>query len=107
GSAGDGTVLLAELLKQKAKGFVVVLYAPAAVARAKAVGIGGVLETSVGGAVDRLHGDPVKVRGTVRLLHDGRWIETEARHGGKRDDDQGETAVLDLGDGNTLVLNSL
>jgi microcystin degradation protein MlrC len=43
----------------------------------------------------------------VRLLHDGRWVETEARHGGKRHNDQGRTAVLDLGDGNTLVLNSL
>ena len=31
GSAGDGTVLLAELLRQKAKGFVVALYAPEAV----------------------------------------------------------------------------
>ena len=28
GSAGDGTVLLAELLRQQAKGFVVVLHAP-------------------------------------------------------------------------------
>src|SRR5262245_8373481 len=35
GSAGDGTVLLAEMLWQKAKGFVVVLHAPAAVEAAK------------------------------------------------------------------------
>ena len=35
GSAGDGTVLLAELLRQQATGFVVVLHAPAAVAAAK------------------------------------------------------------------------
>ncbi|HEY2910369.1 MAG TPA: M81 family metallopeptidase [Gemmataceae bacterium] len=107
GSAGDGTVLLAELLKQKAKGFVVVLYSPEAVKKAKAVGIGGTLEAAVGGAIDRMHGEPVKVRGTVRLLHDGHWIETEARHGGKRQNNQGHTAVLDLGDGNALVVNSL
>ena len=107
GSAGDGTVILAELIKQKASGFIVALYAPEAVKQAKAVGVGGVMEAAVGGAVDRMHGEPVKVRGAVRLLHDGHWIETEARHGGKRQNDQGHTAVLDLGDGNTLVLNSL
>jgi microcystin degradation protein MlrC len=107
GSAGDGTVLLAELLRQQAKGFVVVLHAPAAVAQAKNAGIGGVFEGSVGGAVDTLHGPPVHVRGMVRTLHDGKWIEGEARHGGRRQNDQGHTAVLDLGEGNTLVLNSL
>src|SRR5262249_47317923 len=54
GSAGDGTVLLAELLKQKATGFVVVIHSPTGVARAKAVGIGGTVEITVGGTVDRL-----------------------------------------------------
>lgn len=107
GSAGDGTVLLAELLKQKAKGFIVVLHSPGAVNLAKAAGIGGVLDTTVGGAVDKLHGDPVHIRGSVRALHDGKWLETEARHGGKRQNDQGLTAVIDLADDNTLVLNSL
>ena len=107
GSAGDSTVLLAELLRQNATGFVVALYAPHAVVQAKAAGIGGTFEAEVGGAVDRMHGDPVKVRGTVRMLHDGQWVETEARHGGKRQNAQGHTAVLDLGEGNTLILNSL
>jgi microcystin degradation protein MlrC len=54
-----------------------------------------------------MHGEPVAVRGTVRSLHDGRWVEPEARHGGRRHNDQGHTAVIDLGDGNTLVLNTL
>jgi microcystin degradation protein MlrC len=107
GSAGDGTVLLAELLRQKAKGFVVALHAPAAVEAAKAAGIGRAFEATVGGAVDKLHGNPVQVRGVVRSLHDGKWIEGEARHGGRRENDQGHTAVIDLGDSNTLVLNSL
>jgi microcystin degradation protein MlrC len=107
GSPGDGTVLLAELLRQRAKGFIVVLCAPQAVIDAKAVGIGGTLETTVGGGVALMHGDPVKVRGMVKSIHIGKWIEPEARHGGRRENDQGQTAVLDLGDGNTLVLNSL
>jgi microcystin degradation protein MlrC len=107
GSAGDGTVLLAELLRQKSKGFVVVLHAPGAVVAAKHAGIGGVFEGIVGGVVDHLHGAPVHIRGIVRTLHDGQWLEAEARHGGRRQNDQGHTAVIDLGDGNTLVLNSL
>ena len=93
GSAGDGTVLLAELLRQQATGFVVVLYAPKAVELAQAAGAGGTFEAAVGGAVDRLHGEPVHVRGVVKSLHDGKWVETEARHGGRRDNDQGPTAV--------------
>lgn len=107
GSAGDGTVILDELLKQHAKGFVVALHAPHAVAAAKAAGIGATIEVTVGGKVDRLHGEPIPVRGTVKSLHVGRWVEREARHGGRRQNDQGHTAVLDLGDGNTLVVNSL
>ncbi|MCI0702020.1 MAG: M81 family metallopeptidase [Planctomycetia bacterium] len=106
GSAGDGTVLLAELLKQKAKGFIVVLHSPAAVEAAKVVGISSTLETTVGGSVDKLHGEPVHVRGVVKSLHDGKWVEPEARHGGRRQNDQGHTAVLDLGDNNLLVLNT-
>jgi len=73
---------------------------------AKQVGVGGTFEGMVGGAVDKLHGDPVAVRGTVRSLHDGKWVESEARHGGRRLNDQGHTAVIDLHDGNILVLNS-
>src|SRR6185295_5294384 len=74
---------------------------------AQIVGLGGKFEATVGGAVDKLHGDPVKVRGVVKSLHDGKWVETEARHGGRRENDQGPTAVIDLGNGNTLVLDSL
>ncbi len=106
GSAGDGTVLLMELLKQHAHGFVVAIFAPEAVAAAKVAGIGHPLEVTVGGSSGTLHGPPVKIRGVVRELHDGKWTESEARHGGRRQNDQGHTAVLDLADGNLVVLNS-
>jgi microcystin degradation protein MlrC len=107
GSAGDGTVLLAELLKQQANGAVVTLFAPSAVAECQRLGVGGRFVGSVGGQVDRLHGDPVEVTGTVTGLFDGKWVETEARHGGRRHNDQGATAVVALDRGVTLVLNSL
>jgi microcystin degradation protein MlrC len=107
GSAGDGTVLLAELLRQGATSAVVVLYSPDGVAAARQAGVGGMVERPLGGAVDRMHGDPVPVRGVVRSLHEGKWIETEARHGGRRENDQGPTAVLELPGPNLLVVDSL
>lgn len=104
GSAGDGTVLLAEMLKQKVDSGVVVLFAPDAVRECEP---GSRFARRVGGAVDRLHGDPVDVSGTVTGLFDGTWVEAEARHGGRRHNDQGPTAVVRLDGGITLVLNSL
>ncbi len=107
GSAGDGTVLLAELLRQGASGAVVVLCDPDAAQAAFQTGAGGQFEQEVGGRVDRLHGDPIPVRGVVRSLHDGIWIEDQPRHGGRRLNDQGPTAVIEIEGPNLLVLNSL
>jgi microcystin degradation protein MlrC len=107
GSAGDGTVLLHEILRLGAAGAVVVLFDPKAVAEATRVGHGGTFDRAVGGRVDRMHGDPVPICGVVRSLHDGKWEEDQPRHGGRRFNDMGATAVVDLEGGNTLVLNSL
>ena len=107
GSAGDGTVLLAEILSRRTSGVIVVLYAPEAVKAAKNLGVGGFFTGRVGGKLDKLHGEPVRVSGTIRFFHDGRWVETEARHGGRRHNDQGSTVVLTIDGPNTLVLNSL
>lgn len=109
GSAGDGTVLLAELLRQGAAGAVVVLCDPEGVRAARQAGPGGRFEQLVGGRVDRLHGEPVMVRGVVASLHDGSWVEDQPRHGGRRFNDQGPTAVIatDGPNPNTVVLNSL
>ena len=97
GSAGDGTVLLAELVKQGASAFAVAIYDPDAVAEAFRVGAGGSFDAEIGGKSDSLHGDPVRVRGRVKLLYDGQYTETAARHGGMRYLDQGPTAVLRIG----------
>ena len=107
GSAGDGTVLLAELLRRGAGGAVVVLYDPESAREAFRAGWGGRFERAVGGRVDRSHGDPVPVCGMVRSLHDGCWIEDQPRHGGRRHNNQGPTAVVEVGGPNLLVLNSL
>jgi microcystin degradation protein MlrC len=107
GSAGDGTVILHELLRQGATESVVCLYAPEEVARCVAAGVANDVTLTVGGKVDRLHGDPVEVTGQVRLLHDGTYIEPEVRHGGKRVNHMGTTALVELPGRNLLVLNTL
>jgi microcystin degradation protein MlrC len=94
GSAGDSTFLLRELVDQKARGYVSAIYDPEAVQAAVRIGIGGNFDLDVGGKTDALHGDPVRIRGRVKMLYDGEYVETAARHGGRRYLDQGLTAVI-------------
>jgi microcystin degradation protein MlrC len=107
GSAGDGTTLLRELLRQGASESVVCLYAPEEVRLCTAVGIDSEVSLVVGGKVDRLHGSPVSVTGHVRLLHEGTYIEPEVRHGGRRVHHMGPTSLVELPGRNRLVLTSL
>lgn len=104
GTTGDGTVLLAELLRQNARDAVVVIADPAAAAMAIVVGPGGIFDGLVGGKVDTLHGDPVRLTGNVRLISDGRWIHEGPENAGVLVE-SGPTAVVQSG-GVTVVLTS-
>ncbi|MFN7935591.1 MAG: M81 family metallopeptidase [Bryobacteraceae bacterium] len=106
GSAGDSTFILDELVKQKATGWVVTIWDRAAVKAAVAAGIGGAFDMAVGGKTDNMHGKPVQVKGTVKSLHDGRYIETAVRHGGGRYHGQGLTAVIEV-EGSTMDVKNL
>ena len=94
GSTGDSTFILGELLKQGAKGYVSEMYDPEAVQKAVAAGIGGAFDSLVGGRIDNMHGNPVRIRGEVKLIYDGQYVERAVRHGGRRYLDQGLTAVI-------------
>jgi microcystin degradation protein MlrC len=107
GSAADGTVLLAEMLRQGATDGVVCLYAPDEVKQCAAAGLGAEVALTVGGKVDRRHGDPLALTGRVRLLHDGTYVELAVRHGGKRVNPMGPTALVEGPGRNLLVLTSL
>ncbi len=112
GSAGDSTFLLDELLRQKAQGWVVVIADPQAVKEAMRLGIGGSFQMAVGGKTDEFHGKPVEVRGVVKSLHLGKYIETEVRHGGGKYWDNGLSAVIAAEDStrdleNLLLLTTL
>jgi microcystin degradation protein MlrC len=106
GSAADGTVLLSEMLRQGATDGVVCLFAPQEVKQCAAAGIGHELQLEVGGKVDRLHGNPVRVTGRVRVLHNGDYIERAVRHGGRRVNHMGLTALVEIPGRNLLVLTS-
>lgn len=106
GSAGDSTFILDELVKQEAKGWVMTIADPDAVQLAAKLGIGGEFEFAVGGKRDNFHGEPVQIRGRVKLLNDGKYFEPEVRHGGAQNFDQGLTAVVEV-EGSTPDLPNL
>lgn len=96
GSAADSTFLLAELLRQNADGWAVTLADPTSVQACASAGIGATLTLQVGGKTDDMHGVPITVTGKVKCLHDGKFEERAARHGGVRWGDQGLSALLEL-----------
>lgn len=106
GTPGDSTFILDELIKQKAEGWVVVMADPEATKRAFEIGVGGTFDMPIGGKTDHMHGKPVRVRGRVRSLHEGRYIEPEVRHGGGRYWSMGLTAVI-LVEGSELDMPNL
>ena len=106
GTPGDSTFILEELIKQKAEGWVVVMADREAAKKAFAIGVGGTFEGEVGGKTDQMHGKPVRIRGRVRSLHEGRYVEPEVRHGGGRYWNMGHTAVIHV-EGSTLDLPNL
>jgi microcystin degradation protein MlrC len=79
GSPGDGTAILAALADAGWPDAALFIRDENAVAAAVAAGIGGTVETEVGGKLDTTAGRPVAVRGTVRLLFDGRFVSLERR----------------------------
>jgi microcystin degradation protein MlrC len=107
GGPGDSTLILAEVLGQGIPKACAVLYDPKAVAHCFQAGLQASVALEVGAKTDNLHGAPIPVRGNVRHLSEGRFEETEARHGGERFLDQGRTAVIETDDGHTIALNSL
>jgi microcystin degradation protein MlrC len=104
GTPGDGTAILAELLTQKARGAVVGNIAdPAAVQQAIAAGVGKQVTLTIGGKVDRFHGEPVSISGRVRVIHDGIYTASTKFNFGTFH--RGPTVVVDCG-GTEVILTS-
>ena len=96
GTPGDGTMLLSELLVQKAHDALVLICDPEAVAAAIRSGVRRNVRLLVGGKVDKFHGPPVEIQGTVQIISNGIYRNIGPMRDGVIDD-QGRTVVIDTG----------
>jgi microcystin degradation protein MlrC len=106
GSAGDGTVIAHEILRRGEVKAFLCLYDSESVSAASDVGVGKRIKLGMGGKVDNLHGSPIEAEVTVRSLHDGKFQETEVRHGGHTEFDMGPTAIVETDSGLTVSLTT-
>lgn len=94
GGPGDSAELLRFLLSNGVRNAALALIRdPDAVAACLAAGVGQTVELELGGKTDRLHGPPLPVRGSVRMLSDGRYVNRGPMHAGVTVD-LGRSAVL-------------
>lgn len=106
GSPGDGTWIAHELLKTGIGPAFVCIDDPAAVAAAEAIGVGKSGRFAIGGRTDDLHGAPLVGDFNVLQLADGKYSESEVRHGGFTEFDQGRTAILTTPAGLMIMVTS-
>jgi microcystin degradation protein MlrC len=99
GATGDSTAVLRELLAADLEGKAMVsVVDPEAVAVCVEAGLGATVALEVGGKIDRLHFQPVHVRGQVRTITDGHY-----RAWGHLDTTMGRAAVLQSGNISILI----
>jgi microcystin degradation protein MlrC len=94
GSPGDGTEILRELVRQGSKNVgVACIKDPEAVAKAIEAGVLGKFDMQIGGKTDEHHGKPLRVKGVVRTITDGRFVCKAGAVGVV--ENVGRTAVID------------
>jgi len=108
GSPGDSTFLLHQLESTGSAQHpaLVIIDDVQSVAVAKQTGVGQRAAFAIGGKADDQHGKTLDVEARVSGLHDGKFSESRARHGGIANFDQGETAVVETDRGVTVMLTS-
>jgi microcystin degradation protein MlrC len=106
GSPGDGTWLAWECHRRRIGPTLVVIHDPQAAQAAIAAGVGRRLVLQVGGRSDDRHGPPLTAEFEVRHVCDGKFTETEVRHGGFTECDQGPTAIVTADSGLSVMLTS-
>jgi microcystin degradation protein MlrC len=96
GGPGDGTVLLSELIRQKAKDALIgCIRDPEAVSKAVDAGLGKKITMRLGGKITNLVGEPLKITGYVKTISDGKFISTGPM-GNNLEINMGQTVVLDV-----------
>jgi microcystin degradation protein MlrC len=106
GAPCDGTILLRGLLERGVQNAALgALWDPQAVETCRIAGVGANVELLLGGKTDKLHGTPLEVKGRVKLLSDGRFINLGPMNTGA-ETRMGPTAVLDLGGVEVVVTSN-
>lgn len=96
GTAGDGTTILKGLLDANARSAAVAqIMDRDAVAACIEAGVGSEVTLNLGGKHDGLHGEPVEVKGKVRLIHEGSFILAGPMSAGTMSS-RGKTVVLEV-----------
>ena len=102
GASGDSNAILRALLAAGYQGTALIpIVDPGAVAAAFETGVGNLVRTTVGGALDKTRFTPLPIEGRVRLLSDG-WFHSETT---RELWQAGRTAVVQIG-GFTIILTS-
>ena len=102
GASGDSNAILRALLAAGYQGTALIpIVDPGAVAAAFETGVGNMVRTTVGGALDKTRFTPLPIEGRVRLLSDG-WFHSETT---RELWQAGRTAVVQVG-GFTIILTS-
>ena len=107
GGPADGTLLLHALESDRCEKSLTCLYDPESVQQVLRAGVGSRLLLHIGGKTDHLHGKPFLANVTIRSLHDGRFTESNVRHGGRTGYDMGPTAVVKTNLGTVIILTSI
>lgn len=106
GSPADGTILAHHLIEQQIPDSFVCLYDPVAVQTSEQAGVGQTIRVTMGGKTDALHGPPISCEVEILSFHDGKFTESQPRHGGATHFHQGRTAIVKTPSGLTVMLTS-
>lgn len=103
GTPGDGTFLLKEMLEKDIKNSCFgVINDPEVVQLAHEAGVGEYIECSIGAKIDNKHGRPLQIKGYVKSLTDGKFIQSSAMWKGMKRN-IGKTARLQIGNVDVIV----
>ena len=106
GSSADSTHILKVAIEMEIEGYLQSLYDPESVEACVTAGTGAEISLEVGGKTDDMHGESIRVIGTVGVIDDGPYEETRPTHGGNRFYDDGRRVIFNTVDGMTILLTS-
>ena len=104
GSPGDSTHLAHVILESDVPSSLVCIFDPQSVEESVTAGIGASASLWIGGKTDDQHGTPLPGKFTVQGIYEGRFTDTQIRHGAITHYDQGRSAVVQSSDGKITVL---